>query len=107
MAGMVIPLSLFYCQAAYRIGSDPQLGFGTPYQQGRGLKEFASVKGGKTKEYVDISSLPDVAMRQIHQIPKGRQNGCHLGPKLPCRRNQPLRRSLRPDLIAILTPRSC
>jgi hypothetical protein len=58
-------------------------------------------------EYVNISRLPDAAMGQIHQIPQGRQNGFHLEPKLACRGNQPLPRSLRPDLFAILTPRAC
>lgn len=58
-------------------------------------------------EYVNISRLLDAAMGQIHQIPKGRQNGFHLEPNLVCRGNQPLRHSIRLDLFAILTPRTC
>jgi len=35
----------------------------------------------------------------------GRQNGCNLGQKLSWKGNQPSRREILPDIIAILTPR--
>ena len=34
----------------------------------RGLKQFRSVRGGKVREYVDISSLANEAMDEIGQI---------------------------------------
>jgi hypothetical protein len=39
------------------------------------------VQGEKVQEYVNISSLFDVAMGPFGQIPQGRPNGFHLEPK--------------------------
>ena len=36
----------------------------------RGLEQFCSVQGGRAREYVDISSLANVAMDKIGQILK-------------------------------------
>src|SRR3546814_2619596 len=40
-------------------------------------------------------------MGHFDQIPSGRPNGFHLGPKAPWKGNQPSRRVFRPDLFAI------
>src|SRR3546814_7006538 len=44
-------------------------------------------------------------MGHFDQIPSGRPNGFHLGPKGPWKGNQPSRRAFRPDLFAIWAPR--
>ncbi|WP_420607547.1 hypothetical protein [Novosphingopyxis sp.] len=86
---------------------DAALGSGPNYWRDRGLKRFGSVQGEEAQEYVDISSLFDVAMGQIDQIPKGRQNGFQLEPKHAWKQNHCSRRALRSDLFAILSPRPC
>jgi hypothetical protein len=62
------------------------------------------VQGGKAQEYRYISSLANAAMDKIGQIPKGRQNGCHLEPKYAWKQNDCSRRAFWLDMFAILTP---
>src|SRR3546814_3592450 len=57
-------------------------------QRRRGLKQNGSVRGEKAQTYVDISRLLDEAMGHFDQIPSGRPNGFHLGPKGPWKGNQ-------------------
>ncbi len=75
------------------------------FQRRRGLKQNGPVRGEKAKIYVDISRLLDEAMDHFDQIPSGRPNGFHLGPKAAWKGNQPSRRVFRPELFAIWTPR--
>src|SRR3546814_12146493 len=44
-------------------------------------------------------------MGHFDQIPSGRPNGFHLGPKDAWKGNQPSRRVFRPELFAIWAPR--
>src|SRR3546814_17444850 len=59
----------------------------------------------KAQTYVDISRLLDAVMGHFGQIPEGRPNGFHLGPKAAWKGTQPSRRALWPELFAIWTPR--
>src|SRR3546814_860744 len=77
----------------------------TRLQRRRGLKQNGPVRGEKAKVYVDIPRLLDEAMGHFGQIPSGRPNGFHLGPKAACKGNQPSRRVFQPDLFAIWAPR--
>jgi hypothetical protein len=77
----------------------------THYQRLRGLQRNGPVQGGKVREYVNISSLFDVAVGHFGQIPQGRRNGFHLGPKAAWKGNQPSRRAFRTDMFAISAPR--
>jgi hypothetical protein len=59
---------------------------------------------GRARLYVNITRLADAAMDKIGQIPKGRQNGFDLEPKLPWKQNHCSLRAFWPDIFAILTP---
>src|SRR3546814_12762421 len=52
----------------------------------------------KAQTYVDISRLLDAVMGHFGQIPEGRPNGFHLGPKAAWKGTQPSRRALWPEL---------
>ena len=73
----------------------------------RGLRQNGPSRGGKAKEYVDLSRPPDVARGHLGQIPQGRWNGEHIEPKSAGKGNQPSLRVSRPDMFAIPPPRMC
>jgi hypothetical protein len=70
------------------------------------LKQNGPVQEETAQEYVDILSHLDAAMGHFGQIPQGRPNGFHLGPKCAGKGSQPSRRAFRPDMFAILAPQA-